>query len=128
GSSCGHAQSNGWCTHRGGSEAYLAEGTALVNGKLTDAYVTHYDHKYSLSPLTAPAKPCSTTARLEMGGPPAGISDWRTFINTMLACGAGTVTGHVLINGAAATEISGAVAGPVSKGLPNNGNEKEARG
>ena len=30
---------------------YLAQGTALVGGKLVGAYVTYFDHKYSLSPL-----------------------------------------------------------------------------
>jgi hypothetical protein len=127
GSSCGHAQSNGWCTHRGGSEPFLADGTAMVNGKLTGAYVTYYDHKYSLSPLTVPARACSTTARLTMGAPLTGISDWRSFINTMLGCGAGTVTGHVRINGVETTEISGSVTVPLSKGYAKTVNEKEAR-
>ena len=34
GNACGHALANGACTHRGGSELYLADGTALINGKL----------------------------------------------------------------------------------------------
>jgi hypothetical protein len=127
GSSCGHVVANASCTHRGGSERYLSSGTALVNGKLTGAYVTYFDHKFSLSRLTVPAKACSTTARLEMGGLQAGISDWRTFIKTMLACGAGAVTGHVRIGGAATTEISGSVTVPLSKGYAKNINEKEAR-
>ncbi len=127
GSSCGHAQPDGSCTHRGGSEPFLAEGTALVKGKLTDAYVTYFDRKFSLSPVTVPAKACSTTARLEVGGPPGGISDWRTFLKTMLACGAGTVTGHVRVNGQETTEISGSVTVPLSKGYAKTVNEKEAR-
>jgi hypothetical protein len=127
GNSCGHVQSNGACSHRGGSERYLASGTALVGGKLTGAYVTYYDHKFSLSPLTAPARACSTTARLEMGGPLTGISDWRTFIRTMLACGAATVTGHARIGGLETTEISGSVTVPLSKGYARTVNEKEAR-
>jgi hypothetical protein len=128
GSSCGHTLPNGACTHHGGSEAYLASGTALVSGKLTGAYVTYYNRKYSLSQLTVrvPA-PCSTTARLAMGGLPVGISDWRTFIKTMLACGAGTVTGHVRIDGMETTEISGSVTVPLSKGYAKTVNEKEAR-
>jgi hypothetical protein len=50
GPGCGHYLPNGDCTHRGGSERYLADGAALIGGKLTEAYVTYYDHKYSLSP------------------------------------------------------------------------------
>jgi hypothetical protein len=127
GTSCGRIVANASCTHRGGSERYLSSGTALVSGKLTGAYVTYYNRKYSLSPLTVPAKACSTTARLEMGGPPAGISDWRTFIKTTLACEAGTVTGHVRIDGQETTEISGSVTVPLSKGYAKSVNEKEAR-
>jgi hypothetical protein len=127
GSSCGHARPDGSCTHRGGSEPFLTDGTALVNGKLTGAYVTYFDRKFSLSPVTAPAKACSTTARLEMGGLPARISDWRTFIKTTLACGAGAVTGHVRIDGAATTEISGSVTVPLAKGYAKSVHEKEAR-
>jgi hypothetical protein len=127
-SSCGHALSSGVCTHRGGPEPYLASGTALVNGKLTGAYVTYYDRKYSLSPLTASvAKACSKTAELEMGGPLTGISDWRSFIATTLACGAATVTGHVRIDGMETTEISGSVTVPLSKGYAKSVHEKEAR-
>jgi hypothetical protein len=127
GSSCGHALPDGSCSHHGGSEPFLTEGTALVSGKLTDAYVTYYNLKYSLSPLTVPAKACSTTARLEMGAPLTGISDWRSFIKTMLACGAGAVTGHVRINGRETTEISGSVTVPLSKGYAKTVHEKEAR-
>jgi hypothetical protein len=127
-SRCGHVLSNGACTYRGGPEAYLASGTALVSGKLTGAYVTYYDRKYSLSPLTAPAvKACSTTARLAMGGPLTEISNWRTFITTMLGCGAATVTGHVRIDGRETTEISGSVTVPLSKGYAKTVHEKEAR-
>jgi hypothetical protein len=127
GSSCGHVVANASCTHRGGSEPYLTDGTALVNGKLTGAYVTYFDRKFSLSPVTAPAKACSTTARLEMGGPAGRISDWRTFIKTTLACGAGTVTGHVRFDGQETTEISGSVTVPLSKGYAKSVHEKEAR-
>ena len=42
-----------------------------------------------------------------MGGPLTGISDWRTSIKTMLACGAATVTGHVRIDSMETTEIPG---------------------
>jgi hypothetical protein len=128
GRGCGQILSNGACTHRGGPEAYLASGTALVNGKLAGAYVTYYNRKYSLSHSFVPAPaPCSTTARLAMGGPLTEISNWRTFITTMLACGAATVTGHVRINGMETTEISGSVTVPLSKGYAKSVNEKEAR-
>lgn len=130
GSNCGHVLSNGACTKRGGSEAYLADGTALIGGKPVYAYVTYFDHKFSLSPVTtAPAKvkACSKTARLAMGGPLTGISDWRTSIKTMLACGAATVTGHVRIDGVETTEISGSVTTALSKGYAKTVNEKEAR-
>jgi hypothetical protein len=127
GSNCGHALPDGSCTHRGGSERFLVDGTALVNGKLTGAYVTYFDRKFSLSPVTAPAKACSTTARLEMGGLPGGISDWRTFIKTTLDCGAGTVTGHVRFDGRETTQISGSVTVPLSKGYVKSVHEKETR-
>jgi hypothetical protein len=126
GSSCGHVLANGACTHRGGSEVYLASGTALASGKLTGAYVTYYDHKYSLSPLATVPAPgaCSTTAGLGMAGPLTGVSDWRTFIKTTLACGAATVTGHVRIDGVETTEISGSVTTSLSKGYAKTVNEK----
>src|SRR5262249_58238853 len=59
---CGRALPNGWCTHRGGSERYLAEGTALIDGKLTDAYVTYFDRKYSLSHRRGPPPPRDRSA------------------------------------------------------------------
>jgi RNA polymerase sigma factor (sigma-70 family) len=127
GNSCGHVRPNGACTHRGGSERYLASGTALVAGKLTGAYVTYYDHKFSLGPVTAPARACSTTTRLAMGGPLTGISDWRTFITTMLGCGAATVTGHARVDGLETTEISGSVTVPLSRGYAKTVKEKVAR-
>ena len=68
GTSCGHALPNGDCTHQGGSERFLAQGTARVGGKLTGVYVTYYNREWSLSPETVAASACSTTARLEMGG------------------------------------------------------------
>lgn len=109
GNACGHALPNGGCSHRGGSERYLAEGTALVNGKLTGAYVTYYNREYSLSPITAskPTSACSRTARLEMGGPIVLGDHWSAFINATLACGTAKVTGHVWINGLRTTRITG---------------------
>ena len=63
-SSCGHVlSSNGACTYRGGPEAYSASGTALVNGKLTGAYVTYYNHKYSLSHGAEAAPPAACSKR-----------------------------------------------------------------
>jgi len=104
---CGHALPSGWCTHRGGSERYLTAGTALVDGKLVGAYVTYFDHKYSLSKVVPPPRACSTTARLEMGGPGVPTTRWADFISATLACGAARVTGHVWIDGVRTTRITG---------------------
>jgi hypothetical protein len=87
---------------------YLAEGTALVGGKLVGAYVTYFDHKYSLSPLRPqPVSACSTTAALSMGGPIIPTTDWAAFIDGTLACGAASVTGHVLVDGTATVQLTG---------------------
>jgi hypothetical protein len=109
GKGCGHATPGGGvCTHRGGSEPYLAEGTALIGGKLTDAYVTYYNREYSLLPRSGvPASACSTNSALSMGGPPVPTSHWSAFINATLACGAAKVTGHVRIGGMETTKITG---------------------
>jgi len=109
GSGCGHASPSGVCTHRGGSEPYLAQGTALIGGKLTSVYVTYYNRKWSvLPPVPAlPASACSQAGAIEMSGPPLPVSDWRTFIHATLACGAATVTGHVRIDGQETTKITG---------------------
>lgn len=125
GSSCGHALPNGWCTHRGGSEPYIANGTAEIGGKLIGVYVTYFDRKWSGggSPYVEPASACSTTAALEMGGPPIPTSHWSAFINATLACGAATVTGHVRIDGVETTKITGS---PVTVRLPA-GEAKDVR-
>lgn len=88
---------------------YLAQGTALIHGKLTFAYVTYYNREYSLSPLsgTPPASACTTNSALSMGGPPVPTSHWSAFINATLACGAAKVTGHVQIDGTETTKITG---------------------
>jgi hypothetical protein len=129
GSECGqYKQPSGICTHRGGSERFLAEGTALINGKLTGTYVTYYNRKYSLSALTAPASPCSTTARLAMGATPMSGHRWSAFINASLACGVANVSGVVRINGVETTRITGV---PVTVNLPSGEaravREKQAR-
>ncbi len=118
GKACRHALASGNCTHRGGSERYLATGTARAGGKLTGAYVTYYNREYSLSPITTtlPTSACSRTARLEMGGPAITPGDhWADFINATLACGAATVTGHVWINGVQTIQITGK---PITVRLP----------
>jgi hypothetical protein len=109
GSDCGHTLPSGACTHRGGSEPYLATGTALIGGKLTSVYVTYYDRKWSvLPPVPAlPASACSRAGAVEMSGPPLPVSDWRAFIHATLACGAATVTGHVRVDGQETTKITG---------------------
>jgi hypothetical protein len=87
---------------------YLAQGTALVGGKLVGAYVTYFDRRYSLSPLgSQPTSACSTNAALSMGAPIIPTTRWSAFINATLACGAASVTGHVVINGVETTEITG---------------------
>jgi hypothetical protein len=87
---------------------YLAQGTALVGGKLVGAYVTYFDRKYSLSPLgPQPASACSTTAALSMGGPIIPTTHWSAFIDGTLACGAASVTGHVVVDGVATMQLTG---------------------
>ncbi|HEX3921173.1 MAG TPA: hypothetical protein VHY31_02665 [Streptosporangiaceae bacterium] len=109
GSGCGHSLPNGACTHRGGSELYLTEGTAIVGGKLTGAYITYFDRKYSLSgpPVSQPTSACSPSAALAMGGSLIPATHWFAFISATLACGAATVTGHVEINRTETTKITG---------------------
>jgi hypothetical protein len=114
-SDCGHALPNGNCTYNGGSEPYLAQGTALIGGKLTSVYVTYFNRKWSvISEFIAP-NACSTTGALEMGGPPPATSNWPAFIHATLACGAATVTGHTRIDGVDTLEITGS---PVTVKLP----------
>ncbi|HEY6279302.1 MAG TPA: hypothetical protein VIX86_23560 [Streptosporangiaceae bacterium] len=128
GSDCGHALPDGSCTHRGGSEPYLADGTALIGGKLTGAYVTYFDHKYSLSPLgDYHLQPCSVTAQLVLGGPAVTMPDWPAFIKAMLGCGTATVTGHARIGGVATIVISGSVDVPLSKDYSSAVSETRAR-
>jgi hypothetical protein len=90
-------------------QPYLAAGTAIVGGKLTGAHVTYEDRKFSLSgpPAAQPASACSANAALSMGSPLIPTTRWSAFINATLACGAATVTGHVRINGAETTMITG---------------------
>jgi hypothetical protein len=107
GTQCGQVNASGDCSHQGGSQRYLAAGTALVNGKLTGAYVTYFDHKYSLSPVyNTPASACGQAA-LGMGGPPVPTAHWSSFIKATLDCGAATVTGQVRINGQEVIRITG---------------------
>jgi hypothetical protein len=115
-SDCGHALANGNCTHRGGSEPYIAVGTALIGGKLTGVYVSYYNRKWSLLPEgPIPASACSRTGALEMATPLVPTSDWPAFIHATLACGAATVTGHVQIDGVDTVRITGS---PVTFKLP----------
>jgi hypothetical protein len=108
--------SRGACTHRGGSGLALADGTALVGGKLVSAYVTYDNHEFSLSPLVpTAARACSTTAALELGGPSTVTSHWPAFIGATIRCGAATVTGHVRVDGVETTKITGK---PVTIRLP----------
>jgi hypothetical protein len=91
-----------------GSEPYWVQGTALVGGKLVGAYVTYFDHRYSLWPLgPQPSSACSTNAALSMGAPVIPTTHWSGFINSTLACGAASVTGRVKINGMETIRITG---------------------
>jgi hypothetical protein len=126
GTGCGHAQANGVCTHRGGSEPYIAEGTALVGGRLLTAYLTYYDHRYSLSPLGhSHQNACSTPSLLGLGDPSVAVSDWPAFIKALLGCTGARVTGHVRIGGVKTILIRGLVDLPLQKAY--TGVVREAR-
>jgi hypothetical protein len=107
GADCGHAKPNGDCTNQGGSERYLADGTALIHGKLTGVYVTYFDRKWSLSPEGHSSSACSTTGSFAVDGPAVPTSNWPSFIHATIACGATAVTGHVKINGVETLRITG---------------------
>ena len=128
GMQCGHVNASGDCTHQGASERYLAAGTALVNGKLAGAYVTYYDHKYSLSPVyNVPASACGRAA-MGMGGPPVPTAHWSSFIKATLDCGAAKVTGHVWVNGQESIQITGKpITVRLSRGEANAVHEHYAR-
>jgi hypothetical protein len=97
-------------------EAYSAEGTARVGGKLMGTYVIYPDRKYNLSrQLPTQSSPCSTTGQLELGGPAVVGVNWKSFIDEMLACGAASATGSVRIDGVETTKITGK---PVTVRLP----------
>jgi hypothetical protein len=105
---CQHALANGDCTRQGGSERYLAQGTARIGGKLTPVYVAYYNREWSVvpGPSGQPASACSATGAVEMSGPPPTPREWPAFIQATLACGAATVTGHVRIGGVELTKIT----------------------
>jgi hypothetical protein len=130
GRECGHVLApSGECTHAGGSVRYLTEGTALIKGKLTEAYVTYFDQRYSLSRYvyTPPSSACGTAA-MEMGGPAPANGDWPAFVKATLACGGARVTGHPRINGVEATKITGKpVTVRLSRGYGKVVHEKYAR-
>ena len=107
---------------------WLDDGTAVIGGKLTGAYVTHFDHRYSLYPLGhARLRACSATARLVLGGPAVTMPNWPVFIRKMLGCEAATVTGHARIGGVETTVISGSIAVPLSRGYSRTVKEARAR-
>jgi hypothetical protein len=108
GKQCGHSNRKGWCTHHGGPERFLADGTTFVHGKLVGTYVTYFDHRYSLSKVwSPPPSACSTEGAQEMGGPGVATAHWSAFIHATIACGAARVTGHVMIGGVETTKITG---------------------
>jgi hypothetical protein len=101
----------------GSGEPFLAQGTALIGGKLTGVLVTYYNRKWSLLPDSIPASACSRTGTAEMAGPPVPARDWPAFIHATLACGAATVTGHSWIGGVNTVRITGV---PVTEKLKAN--------
>jgi len=128
GKACGHVESNGWCTYRGGSVRVLADGTALVHGKLVGAYVTYFDHRYSLSSLGHDQlKPCSRTAQLVLGGPAVSVPSWPAFIRGMLGCNRAVVTGHARVGNVPVIVISGSINVPLSKGYGRTVRETRVR-
>ena len=128
GNECGQASPDGSCTHRGGSERYWAQGTARIGGRLVSAYVTDYDHRYSVSPLGhVDVKACSRTAQQELGGPAVTMAAWPAFIKAMLGCQAATVTGHGRIGGVQTTVISGLIDIPLPKGYARSIREARVR-
>ena len=109
-------------------QPYLAQGTALAGGKLTGAYVTYFDHRYSLAPLGHfRLKPCSVTARLAVGGPAVIVPSWPAFIKAMLGCQAATVAGHARIGGVPTTVINGSADVALPQGLARAIRETRAR-
>jgi hypothetical protein len=87
---------------------YWDQGTALVGGKLVYAYVTYFDHRYSLSPLgPQETSACGKDAALSMGAPVIPTTHWTAFIDATLACGEASVTRHVWVDGVEATKITG---------------------
>ena len=130
GKECGHVLApSGECTHAGGSERYLADGTGYIDGKLAEVYVTYFSRQYSVERLRykPPASACGKAA-LEMGGPAPANGDWAAFVRATLACGAARVTGQVRINGAETTKITGKpVTVRLSRGYGNVVHEKYAR-
>jgi hypothetical protein len=112
-----YGKRNRFETFTNSGKPYWASGTALVDGKLTYAYVTYFDHRYSLAPLApSPTSACSTNVALSMGGPMIPTTaNLSAFIDATLSCGAAKVTGHVWIDGVETTEITGK---PVTVKLP----------
>jgi hypothetical protein len=109
-------------------QPYLAQGTALVGGKLTYAYVTYFDHRYSLAPVGHfHLRPCSVTAQLSLGGPAVTVPNWPAFIKAMLGCQAATVTGQARIGGVETTVISGSADVALPKGYARTINETRVR-
>jgi len=89
-------------------QAYSAEGTVRVGGKLMGAYVIYPDQKYNLSgQLPTQGSACTTMGDLELGGPAVVSVNWKSFIEQMLACGAASTTGRVRVDGVETTKITG---------------------
>ena len=113
-----------------GTTPYSAEGTAIVGGKHLGVYVLYPDRKWTGSPGwgTAVSSACSKHGALGLGGIPITTGHWSSFISATLACGAASVTGHVLIDGVETTQITGKpVTVPLSGSYSKVVHEKWAR-
>lgn len=98
-----------WVEYNPDGTPYSADGTAVVGGKHLSVYVLYPDRRWTGSPgwQAAPVSACSVTGALEMGGIPVPTDHWSSFISQTLACGAASVTGHVVIDGVPTTKITG---------------------
>ena len=121
---------NQWNEYNRDGTPYSAEGTAVLDGRHLSVYVLYPDRKWTGSPGWGgtPASACSRTGALAMGGIPVPASHWSSFISATLACGAASVTGHVLIDGVETTQITGKpITVPLSAGYSKATREKWAR-
>lgn len=90
----------------GTGKPFLAQGTALIDGKLTGVYVTYYNHEWSLPQGPAPASACSRGAAIEMAGRPIpatgtgeGVADDRAAPGAITGSGSAEPCSDMLTTG-----------------------------